>query len=81
LLDLIGHLIDALAFAPFGLGLLLVGSFLGWSLFGSTGAVCGCIIGLCLGLWLDWTENKTALRLRWPIAIGAIGLLVYAFWR
>jgi hypothetical protein len=70
---------DLLASAPFGIALFLVGAFTGWTLAGPAGAIGGAALGLLVGLWLDISDSKLARRLQWPVALSAVGILVYAF--
>ncbi len=79
--DLLTAIVDALAFAPFGLTLLLVGGFAGWTLYGPAGAAAGAAIGLVLGLWLDLGRSAAAKSMRVPVALSAAAVLLYAFLR
>jgi phosphatidylglycerophosphate synthase len=79
--DALVALLDVLATVPFALALFLVGAFSGWLVGGPAGAIAGAACGLLIGLWLDISDGKLARRLQVPVAISAVGILIYAFTR
>ncbi|MEQ1647669.1 MAG: hypothetical protein ABL898_03695 [Hyphomicrobiaceae bacterium] len=72
---------DVLLHAPCSVALFFLGSFLGWSIAGSTGAMIGAISGLGIGAWLDISSSRLAQMIRWPALIGVVILLAYAIFR
>jgi hypothetical protein len=81
LADLLGVVLDILLWIPFAWGLLLVGSFVGWSFFGQAGTAAGAFIGFGIGLALDYIEHWAAKYLRVAIAFAAVILVMFAFLR
>jgi hypothetical protein len=74
-------ILDALLQAPFSIGLLLVGSFLGWTVGSSLGGLVGALSGLAFGMWLDLSDRKYARMLRLPIGVAAVATLLFAFFK
>jgi hypothetical protein len=77
--DLLGAIADVVFAAPFGIALVLVGSFLGWTWLGTYGAGIGTITGLATGLWLDYSNSRQARQMRLPVCAIAAATLLYAF--
>jgi hypothetical protein len=79
--DFIADALGLLISAPCSITLLLLGSFVGWSLGGHAGVLVGSVCGLALGAWLDISSSRIATTSRWPVAVGALVILAVAIFR
>jgi hypothetical protein len=81
LADILTVILDILLWIPFAWGLLLAGSFVGWSFFGKTGAMAFGFAGFVLGLVIDFSEHWAAKYLRYALAFAAVILMMVAYFK